>query len=105
VEGGFEEPLPPSLRGVAMAQVLLDVGNHPGAEHALAMVPSVAAGSKVQLGASEGLTPLVGHVLQGLQTFLRHEHVPRIDRCHGEGMSHIPMILGDGNDLLALLGG
>jgi hypothetical protein len=38
MEGGFEEPLPPSLRGVAMAQVLLDVGNHPGVEHALAEV-------------------------------------------------------------------
>jgi hypothetical protein len=51
MEGGFEEPLPPSLWGIATAQLLWDVGNHPGVDQALTMVHSFPAGSKVQVGA------------------------------------------------------
>jgi hypothetical protein len=54
MDGGIEEPLPPSLRGFAIARVLFDVGDHTGVENALAIGRGIEAGIKIQIGASEG---------------------------------------------------
>ena len=54
MDGGIEEPLPPSLRGFAMARVLCDIRDHTGVEHALAVVRGIEAGIKIQISASEG---------------------------------------------------
>jgi len=85
VDGGIEEPLPPSLRGFTIARVLVDRGDHTGVEHALAIVRGIDAGIKIQLGASEGSTHLFGHLLQSLQTFRQQDHVRLIGRSAWQG--------------------
>jgi hypothetical protein len=85
MDGGIEEPLPPSLRGFAMARVRFDVGDHAGGANARAIVRGIEAGIKIQLGASEGETNLVGHFLQGLQTFRQQDHGRLIGRSDWPG--------------------
>jgi hypothetical protein len=51
MNGCIEEPLPPTLRGFAIARILFDVGDHAGIEDALTIVRGIKASIEIDIGA------------------------------------------------------
>ena len=53
MNGGIEESFAPSLGALAVAGILLNVGDHAGIESALAIVRGINASIEIQIGASQ----------------------------------------------------
>jgi hypothetical protein len=62
----MEYPLPSAFGARAVAWVLWDVGEHPGVEHARAIVGGIAASIEMERGTSPVHTDLCGHLLHGV---------------------------------------
>lgn len=99
---GIEEPFPPTRWALAVAEMLCDVRDHAGVEHALAIVGGINARVEIQRGAFQVQPDLFGDC-QGLQPLRQQDHVCLIHRCDWERRQHIAMVVGDGHDLLPLL--
>ena len=81
------EPLAPALGALAVAGIRLNVGDHAGIEHALAMVSAIKAAMEVEVGASQVHPNLLGHLLQGLQALGKEHHSRFMHGSHGDGSS------------------
>jgi hypothetical protein len=103
MDGGVEQPLPPTFGVLAVARILWDVRDHTGIENALPIPCGIKAAVEIDLSASAVQPDLFGHWLQGVQTLGQQDHVRLIDRCHGKGSPHIPIVVGHGKDLLPFL--
>ena len=66
MDGGVEQPLAPTLGGLAVARILFDVGNQARIENALAIVRGIKAAIEIEIGASEVQPDLFGHLLSTL---------------------------------------
>src|SRR5262245_45947743 len=98
-----ESPLATSLGGLAIARVFFDVRNHARIEDQLPIVCGIKAAIKVEVGASQVQTDLVGHLLQGVQTIRQENHIRFIDGSDREWGHHITIVVRNGQDFLALL--
>jgi hypothetical protein len=65
MNGGIESPLPPTLRGFAIARILFDVGDHACIENAFAIVRRIKARIEIDIGAFQVQIDLFGDLLQG----------------------------------------
>src|SRR5262249_17468610 len=103
MDGGVEEPLTPTLGALAVTGMLFDVGDHAGIENARAIRSGVKAAVKIDISASQVQPDLFGHAFQCFQTVREQHHIRFIHGSHGNGSSHIAMVVGHGDDLLAFL--
>jgi hypothetical protein len=65
--------------------IRLNVGDHAGIEHALAIVSGIKAAIEVEVGASQVHPDLLGHLLQGLQALGKEHQIRFIHGSHGDG--------------------
>src|SRR5919206_4448004 len=63
-----EEAFASALRGLTVAWVLFDVGDHASVENTLAIRPRVKAAVEIDIGPSEVQPDLFGYLLQRFQT-------------------------------------
>ncbi len=98
-----EEPLPSSLGALAVAWILLNVGEHARIEHARAMVRGIKTCIKIEIRTCQHHTCHVGHALQCVQSIRSKHHIRFIDWSDRKGRQHIAMVVGDNYDFLALL--
>src|SRR5499427_3703532 len=103
MDHSIEQALPSALGGLAIARILFDVRNQPRIEDALPIACGIKATIEVEIGAFEVQTDLFGHAFQCFQTIREQHHVRLIHGSHGDGSEHIPMVVDDGDDFLALL--
>src|SRR4249920_2560305 len=99
----IEQALPSALGGLAVAGILLNVGNHTCVENALAIVCGIKAAIEVEVGASQVQPDLLGHLLQGLQALGKEHHICFIHGSHGDGSQHRAIVVYDRDDFLTLL--
>src|SRR5215211_7074146 len=66
--GFVEEAFASALRGLTVAGVLFDVGDHASVENTLAIRPGVKAAVEIDIGPSEVQPDLFGYLLQRFQT-------------------------------------
>jgi hypothetical protein len=85
MERCVEQPLAPALGRFTIARILFDVGDHPRIEDRLAIRLGIEPAIKIEIGASQVQTDLLGHLLQGLQALREEHHICFIDRSHGDG--------------------
>ena len=86
-----------------MAWILLDVRNHPRIEDRLAIGCRIEATIEIEIRVSELQTRQSGHPFQGLQPLGQQHRIRFVDRCHRQGSEHIPVVVDDRDDFLALL--
>ena len=67
MDGSVEQPLALALSELAVAGILLDIGEQAGLEHARALVGGSRDAIEVERGASQISPLLFGHLLQGVQ--------------------------------------
>jgi len=67
MDGFVEQPLAPALGRLAVAGMLLDVGDHARMENTLPIVRRIKATIKVERGSSQVQADLFGYLLQGFQ--------------------------------------
>ena len=67
MNGGVEQAFASALRGLAVAGILFDVGNHAGIENAPPIVRGIKTTIKVKVGSTEIDTHLFGHLFQRFQ--------------------------------------
>src|SRR5215470_8185626 len=103
MDGFVEEAWASTLRGLAVAGILGDVGDQTRIEDALPIVCRIKAAIQIEIGPSEVQSDLFRHLFQRLQAFREQDHVGLIDRSHRDRREDIAMIVDDGNDFLALL--
>ena len=99
----IKQTLSSTFRSLSDTGILFDVGDHAGIEHALAIVRGIKAGVEIQIGASEVQTDRFGHSLQGFQSLWQQDHIRLIDGSHWAWRDDIAMVVGNGDNLLALL--
>jgi len=80
-----EEAFASTLGHLAVARILLDVGDHAGIENALPIARGIKAAIEVEVGPSQVQPDLLGHLLQGLQALGKEHHIRFIDGSHGDG--------------------
>src|SRR5215813_2174853 len=103
MDHGIEEPLAPTLGVLTIAWVLFDVGDHPRIENALAIRSGVKATVKIDISASQVQPDLFGHAFQCFQTIREQHHIRFMHGSYGNRSSHIAIVVGHGDDLLAFL--
>ena len=103
MDSGVEQPLAPALGALAVAGILLDIGDQAGIENTLAICSGIKAAIEIDISTSEVQSDLFGHLLQGFQALWEQDHVRLIHRCHGQGSQHIAIVVGHGDDLLPFL--
>src|SRR5271156_5395142 len=103
MNGGIEQPLPPALRGLPTARVLLDVRYETRVEDRFAIVPGVEPAIQVEVRTLKVQTRDPGYALQRLQP-LRQEHcIGFVDWCNRNRRQHEAVVLDDREDFLTLL--
>jgi hypothetical protein len=79
VDGGVEQPFPPTLSGFAITRILFDVGDQPRIEDHLPIALGIKAAIEVEIGASEIHPDLFGHAFQRFQTIREQHRIRFID--------------------------
>src|SRR5215468_3782972 len=103
MDGGVEEPLAPPLEVLAIAGMLLDVGDQAGMEHALPVVRSIKAAIQLAIGPSAVHPDLLRHLFQRLEALRPQHPVGLLDGRHGDRCEHGARMVDDRHALLALL--
>jgi hypothetical protein len=103
MDGGIEQPLSPALHVLSIARILFDVWDHASIEDTLTIVRGIKASVEIQIGSSEVQTDRFGHSLQGFQSLWQQDHIRLIDGSHWAWRDDIAMVVGHGDNLLALL--
>ena len=103
MDGFIEEALPPTLDGFAIARILFDVRHHARLEDQLPIVLGIKAAIEVEIRPCQHQTRHFGHAFQRFETLWKQHHIRFIHGSNGEGRQHIAVIVGDGDDFLALL--
>jgi hypothetical protein len=103
MNGGIEEPFAPSLGALAVARILLNVGDHASIENALTIVRGIKASVEIQIGSSQVQTDRFGHPLQSVQTIGQQDHVRLVDWSYREWRQHIAVVVGYSDDFLPFL--
>ena len=82
MDGGIEQPLASPLGVLAIAGILLDVGDQAGIENALPIVRGIKAAIQIELGPFEVHPDLFRHLFQRLKALRQQHHVCLIDGRH-----------------------
>src|SRR5271165_63351 len=69
MDGGIEQPLPPTLRGLPIARVFLDVWNQPRVEDRFTVAPGIEPTIEIEIRTVDLQIGQSGHALQGVQSF------------------------------------
>ena len=103
MDGGIEQPLPPTLRGLPIAGIFLDVGNQPRVEDRFAVMPGIEPAIEIEIGAVDFQIRHSGHMLQGVQSLRKKHGIRFIDRRHRKRGQHKAIFVDDREDFLVLL--
>jgi hypothetical protein len=103
MDGGIDQTLSPALHVLSIARILFDVRDHASIEDTLAIVRGIKASVEIQIGSSEVQTDRFGHSLQGFQSLWQQDHIRLIDGSHWAWRDEIAMVVGHGDNRLALL--
>src|SRR5271157_4121899 len=103
MDGGIEQPLPPTLRGLPIARVFLDVWNQPRVEDRFTVAPTISLTVEIEIRTVDLYLAQSGHALQGVQSVRKKHGIRFIYRRHRKRGQHKAVVLDDRDDLLALL--
>src|SRR5271166_5944144 len=103
MDGGIEQPLPPTLRGLPIARVFLDVWNQPRVEDRFTVAPGIEPTIEIEIRTVDLQIGQSGHTLQGVQSIRKKHGIRFIYRRHRKRGQHKAVVLDDRDDLLALL--
>src|SRR5664279_6648400 len=103
MDGGIEQPFPPTLRGLPVAQVFLDVRNEPRVEDRLAVTPGIKPTIEIEIRAVNFQIRQSGNALQGVQSLWEEYGIGLIHRRHGKRGQHEAVVVNDRDDLLTRL--
>lgn len=103
MDRSIEQPLPPTLRGLPITRVFLDVRNQPGVEDGFAVVPGIEPAIEIEIRAVDLQVGQSGHPLQGVQSVWKEHGIRFIYRRHRQRSQHKAVVIDDREDFLALL--
>src|SRR5208283_1141042 len=103
MNGGIEQPLPPTLRGLPIAWVFLDVRYETRVEDRFAIVPGVEPAIQVEVGPLKVQIRESGHALQRVQPLWQEHRICFVDWCDGNRRQHESVVVDDREDFFALL--
>ena len=103
MDGGIEQTLPPALRSLPVARVLLDVWDKTRVEDGFTVVPGVKSTVEVEIRTVNVQTRQPGHALEGVHSLWQEDGIGLIHRRHRKCRQHEAVILHDCDDLLTLL--
>src|SRR5271167_1211200 len=103
MDGCVEQTLPPALRGLSVARVILDVRDEPRVEDRFAVMPGIKPAIEIEIRAVDVQTRQSGHALQGVQSLWEEYGVGFIHRRHGKRSQHEAVVVHDRDDLLTRL--
>ena len=103
MDGGIEQTLPPALRGLPVARVVLDVRDETCVEDGFAVVPGVKSAVEIEMRAVNVQIRQSGHPLQGVQSLWQEFGIGLIHRRHRKRSQHEAIIVHDRDDLLTPL--
>jgi hypothetical protein len=91
------------LRLLSITRILLNVGDQPSIENALAVVLGIKARVEIQIGPCECQTNGFGDQLQASQSLRKQHHIGCIHWRNRAWRDDIALVIGNGYNLLALL--
>jgi hypothetical protein len=91
MNGGTEQPLPPTLRGLPMARIFLDVGNQPRVEDCFAVVPGIEPVIGIEISTPDLPTGPSGGALQGVQPVRKEAVSASFTGATGSGVNTKPL--------------
>src|SRR5271170_4955439 len=103
MDGCIEQALPPALRGLSVARVVLDVRDEPRVEDRFAVMPGIKPAIEIEIRAVDFQIRQSGHALQGVQSLWQEYGIRLIHRRHGKRSQHVAVVVYDRDDLLARL--
>src|ERR1700719_2259916 len=103
MDGGIEQTLPPALRGLPVAWVVLDVRDEPCVEDRFAVMPGIKPAIEIEIRAVNVQIRQSGHPLQGVQPLWQEYGIGLIHRRHRKRSQHEAVIVHDRDDLLTPL--
>src|SRR5208337_2597552 len=103
MNGGIEQPLPPTLRGLPIARVFLDVRYEARVEDRFAIVPGVESAIQVEVGTIKVQIRESGHALQRGQPLWQEHRICFVDWCYRNRRQHESVVVDDREDFFALL--
>src|SRR2546421_363788 len=98
-----EQPLAPTLGGLAITRVLFDIRNHARIEDHLPIAFGIKAAIEVEIRAFQDEARLFCDVLQRVQAIWKQSHIRFIDWSDWAWRQHIAIVVRNGDDFLALL--
>src|SRR5271157_848160 len=103
MNSGIEQPLPPTLRGLPIARVFLDVRYETRVEDRFAIVRGVEPAIQVEVGTLKVQIRESGHALQTVQPLWQEHRICFVDWCDGNRRQHESVVVDDREDFFALL--
>src|SRR3954452_2263229 len=103
MDGGIEQPFAPTLRGLPIARIFLDVWNQPRVEDRFAVVPGIEPAIEIEIRTADFQIRQSGYALQGVQSVRKKHGIRFIDRRHRKRGQHKAVVLDDREYFLALL--
>src|SRR5271166_2850964 len=103
MNGGIEQPLPPTLRGLPIARVFLDVRYETRVEDRFAILRGVEPAIQVEVGTLKVQIRESGHALQAVQPLWQEHRICFVDWCDGNRRQHESVVVDDREDFFALL--
>ena len=98
MNGGIEQPLPPTLRGLPIARVFLDVRYETRVEDRFAIVPGVEPAIQVEVGTLKVQIRESGHALQRVQPLWQKHRICFVDWCDRNRRQHESVVVDDRED-------
>src|ERR1700735_5557032 len=103
MDGGIEQTLAPTLRGLPVARVFLDVRDETRVEDGFAVVPGVKSAVEIEMRAVNVQIRQSGHPLQGVQSLWPEYGIGLIHRPQRKRSQDGSVIVRDRDDLLTPL--
>src|ERR1019366_2138659 len=100
---GIEQLLPPTLRGLPVARVFIDVRNESRVEDRFAVMPGIKSAIEIEIRAVDFQTRQSGHALQGVQSLWQEYGIRFIHRRYRKRSQHVAVVVHDRDDLLSRL--
>src|ERR1700735_272772 len=103
MDGGIEQTLAPTLRGLPVARVFLDVRDETRVEDGFAVMPGVKSAVEIEMRAVNVQIGQSGYPLQGVQSLWKEDGIGLIHRRYRKRSQHEAVIVHDRDDLLTPL--
>src|SRR5271165_6363080 len=103
MNGGIEQPLPPTLRGLPVARVFLDVRYETSVEDRFAIASGVEPAIQVEVRTLKVQIRKSGRALQGVQPLWQEHRICFVDWCDRTRCQHEAVVVDDREDFFAPL--